>query len=87
MLLCYRVTRKSYFPRDLFVSTLNECFVTPERLYFSVASSQNQSTFKKEKKKREVNIICNVKQLPRGILLKSCSENFWENTRGRVLFW
>ena len=41
MLLCYKVTRKSFFPRDLFVLTLDECFVTPERLYFSVASSQN----------------------------------------------
>ena len=41
MLLCYKVTRKSFFPRDLFVLTLDECFVTPERLFFSVASSQN----------------------------------------------
>ena len=68
MLLCYKFTRKSFFPRDLFVSTLKECFVTPERLYFSVAFSENKSTCKKEKKKREVNIVCNVKQPPRGIL-------------------
>ena len=42
---CYKVTRKIFFQEIFFVLTLNECFVTPERLHFSVASSQNKNTF------------------------------------------
>ena len=52
MLLCYKIARKSFFPRDLFVSTLNECFLTPERLSFSVASSKIKAHLKKKKEKR-----------------------------------
>ena len=56
MLLCYKVTRKSFFCKRLFVLALSEYFVTPERLYFSMASSENKrASF--EKKEREINII------------------------------
>ena len=40
--------KKIFFPRDLFVLTLNDCFVTPERLHFSVAPSENKSILKKQ---------------------------------------
>ena len=60
MLLCYKVTGKSFFAKDLFVLALNECFVTPDHLYFSMASSKNKSAFflkkrlKKGKKSRHL---------------------------------
>ena len=37
--------QKIFFSKRSFFLTLDECFVTPERLYFSVASSQNKNTF------------------------------------------
>ena len=48
--------KKIFFAKNLFVLALSECFVTPERLYFSMASSENKraSFLKKE---REINII------------------------------
>ena len=56
--ICYKVTGKSFFAKDLFVLALNKCFVTPDRLYSSMASSENKSAFKKKrlKKERKVNI-------------------------------
>ena len=59
---CYFATKlqgnKSFFAKDLFVLALNKCFVTPDRLYSSMASSENKSAFKKKrlKKERKVNI-------------------------------
>ena len=48
--------KKSFFEKDLFVLAWNECFMAPERLYFSMASSKNKSrSFLK--KEREINII------------------------------
>ena len=35
--------KKIFFAKYLFVLALNECFVTPERLHFSKASSENKS--------------------------------------------
>ena len=35
--------KKIFFAKYLFVLALNEFFVTPERLYFSMASSENKS--------------------------------------------
>ena len=48
--------KKIFFAKDLFVLAWNECFMTPEHLYFSMASSENKraSFLKKE---REINII------------------------------
>ena len=48
--------KKIVFAKDLFVLGWNECFMTSERLYFSMASSENKraSFLKKE---REINII------------------------------
>ena len=36
----------------LFVLTLNECFVTPKRLYFSMAFPENNSTFFRKRKEK-----------------------------------
>ena len=48
--------KKIFFAKDLFVLAWNECFMNPERLYFSMASSENKrASF--EKKEREINII------------------------------
>ena len=33
---------KKIFAKDLFVLALNKCFVTPEHLYFLMASSENK---------------------------------------------
>ena len=33
---------KKIFARDIFVLALNKCFVTPERLYFLMTSSENK---------------------------------------------
>ena len=46
---------KKIFAKDLFVLALKKSFVTPERLYFLMASSENKraSFLKKE---REINI-------------------------------
>ena len=48
--------KEIFFAKDLFVLAWNECFMTLERLYFSMASSENKraSFLKKE---REINII------------------------------
>ena len=48
--------KEIFFEKYLFVLALSECFVTPERLYFLMASSENKraSFLKKE---REINII------------------------------
>ena len=48
--------KKIFFAKDLFVLAWKECFMNPERLYFSMASSENKraSFLKKE---REINII------------------------------
>ena len=48
--------KKIFFAKDLFVLAWNECFMIPEHLYFSMASSENKraSFLKKE---REINII------------------------------
>ena len=59
--------KKIFFTKDLFVLALNKCFVTPERLYFSMPSSKNKSAFFL-KKESEVNIIYK--------LHKNSSENF-----------
>ena len=44
-----------FLAKYLFVLALNECFVTPGRLYFSMASSENKIT-SFLKKDREINI-------------------------------
>ena len=45
--------KKIFFAKNLFVLALSECFVTPERLYFSMAFSENKSALflKKERSK------------------------------------
>ena len=47
--------KKIFFEKDLFVLAWNECFMAPERLYFSMASAENkrESFLNKE---REINI-------------------------------
>ena len=68
--------KKIFFAKDIFVLAISECFVTPERLYFSMASSGKKAHFFK-KKEREVNIIYKLQ--------KNFCEHFFENTCGGVL--
>ena len=60
--------------------------MTPECLYFSAASSQNKSTFKKERKKRQVNIICNVKQPPKVFCKKAALKIFGKTPEAESYF-
>ena len=44
--------KKIFFAKDIFVLAINECFVTPERLYFSMASSGKKHIFLKKRKEK-----------------------------------
>ena len=37
--------KKIFFAKDIFVLAISECFVAPERLYFSMASSGKKAHF------------------------------------------
>ena len=44
--------KKIFFAKDIFVLDISECFVTPERLYFSMASSGKKHIFFKKRKEK-----------------------------------
>ena len=44
--------KKIFFAKGIFVLAISECFVTPERLYFSMASSGKKHIFFKKRKEK-----------------------------------